>query len=178
MNGGAPCFSASGRPAVHSVHSTVHAHITFKHGAKWGGERYRIGSMVVKFGKRQTARLSGWLSSTPTTTTTWICGGCRRRGRRRRSAEWQQRIRLFFCLQLGNSFRFYVAKCLKYPTSAVQSTTSTAEVKKKYLNETTTSCNQKPRHEFLEFAKCVWKFELQRWFYATLYIHIKLLRCL
>lgn len=51
MNGGAPCFSASGRPGVHSVHSTVHAHITLKHRVKWNGVRYQIRSMVIKFGK-------------------------------------------------------------------------------------------------------------------------------
>lgn len=109
--------------------------------------------------------------------TTWICGGCRRRGRRRRSAERQQRIRLFFSLQLGDSFRFYAVKCSKYPTSALQSTTNTAEVTKKYLNETTTSCSPKPGHEFIRICKMCLKAWIAKMI-LCLYIHIKVSRCL
>lgn len=65
MNGGAPCFSASGRPGVHSVHSTVHAHITSEHGEKNGLERGSGSdrSWAIQFEmtrcKRPTRRWSG-----------------------------------------------------------------------------------------------------------------------
>lgn len=170
MNGGAPCFSASGRPSVHSVHSTVHAHITFKHGAKWGGERYRIGSMAVKFGKRQTAGLSGWLSST-LSRTMWFCGGCRRRGRQRRSSHSKGSVCFSVSsLETVSGFKrqnvsdFHRQHCSRQP--------STEEVMKKYINKTTTSRSPNSRRDLIRICKlCLNVWIAKMIFYDSLRSH-------